>query len=68
MTDTMPPADRATTPAETPDIVTGNHHDKYESPNPAIRFLTRRFLGRLDGCPLTRSQRQDHRSRLRSRV
>lgn len=49
MTDTMPPADRAATPAETPDIVTGNHHDKYESPNPAIRFLTRRFLSRLDG-------------------
>jgi SAM-dependent methyltransferase len=44
MTDTMPP-----NTTETPGIVTGNHHDKYESGNPAIRFLTRRFLDRLDG-------------------
>lgn len=49
MTETMPPAGAAAPGAETPGIVTGNHHHKYESPNPAIRFLTRRFLDRLDG-------------------
>ena len=49
MTDTMPPAGAPADAAETPDIVIGNHHDKYESSNPAIRFLTRRFLERLDG-------------------
>lgn len=49
MTDTMPPAGARPAEAETPDIITGNHHHKYESSNPAIRYLTRRFLGRLDG-------------------
>ncbi|WP_370326706.1 class I SAM-dependent methyltransferase [Euzebya sp.] len=34
---------------ETPDIVIGNHYDKYEGGNVLIRFLTRRFLAALDG-------------------
>lgn len=29
---------------ETPGVVIGNHHHKYTSTNPAIRFLTNRFL------------------------
>jgi len=33
---------------ETPDVVIGNHHHKYTSSNPAIRWLTERFLARLD--------------------
>jgi len=49
MTDTMPPAGAPADATETPDVVIGNHHHKYESSNPAIRFLTRRFLERLDG-------------------
>ena len=49
MTDTMPPAGAPADTAETPDVVIGNHHHKYESSNPAIRYLTRRFLERLDG-------------------
>ncbi len=61
MTDTMPP-----TEAETPGIVTGNHHDKYESGNPAIRFLTRRFLGRLDG--IRGGRRVAARARARGRL
>jgi 2-polyprenyl-3-methyl-5-hydroxy-6-metoxy-1,4-benzoquinol methylase len=48
MTDTKP-AGAAESVPETPDIVTGNHHHKYGSGNPAIRFLTNRFLTRLDG-------------------
>ena len=37
------------TPApETPDIVIGNHHNKYGGGNPLIQFLTKRFLGALD--------------------
>lgn len=48
MTDTMPPANTHVSVPETPDIVTGNHHHKYDSRNPAIRYLTRRFLERLD--------------------
>lgn len=36
-----------TTP-ETPDIVIGNHHHKYDSGNILIRKLTERFLVRLD--------------------
>lgn len=36
-------------PAETPDIVIGNHLDKYGGGNPLIRFLTARFLTALDG-------------------
>lgn len=47
MTDTIPPADARQ--RETPDVIIGNHHHKYESGNPAIRYLTRRFLARLDG-------------------
>ncbi|HWH31473.1 MAG TPA: class I SAM-dependent methyltransferase [Egibacteraceae bacterium] len=34
--------------AETPGVVIGNHHHKYTSSNPAIRFLTERFLERLE--------------------
>jgi 2-polyprenyl-3-methyl-5-hydroxy-6-metoxy-1,4-benzoquinol methylase len=49
MTDTLPSSAPQTPPAETPDIITGNHHHKYESSNPAIRYLTRRFLRSLDG-------------------
>lgn len=44
-------ADRrpASTPtAETPGVVIGNHENKYASTNPAIRWLTRRFLVELD--------------------
>ena len=38
-----------TAPApETPDIVIGNHYNKYQGGNVAIRFLTQRFLGALD--------------------
>jgi ubiquinone/menaquinone biosynthesis C-methylase UbiE len=33
---------------ETPDVVIGNHHHKYTSSNPAIRWLTNRFLERLE--------------------
>lgn len=34
--------------AETPDVVIGNHEDKYGGSNPLIRWLTRRFLADLD--------------------
>jgi ubiquinone/menaquinone biosynthesis C-methylase UbiE len=30
------------------DVVVGNYHHKYTSTNPAIRWLTQRFMGRLD--------------------
>ncbi|HVM00233.1 MAG TPA: class I SAM-dependent methyltransferase [Egibacteraceae bacterium] len=33
---------------ETPGVVIGNHHHKYTSTNPAIRYLTNRFLDRLE--------------------
>lgn len=33
---------------ETPGVVIGNHHHKYTSTNPAIRYLTNRFLGHLE--------------------
>lgn len=33
---------------ETPGVPVGNHHNKYASTNPAIRWLTTRFLDRLD--------------------
>lgn len=33
---------------ETPGVVIGNHCHKYTTGNPAIRWLTDRFLGRLD--------------------
>lgn len=33
---------------ETPGVVIGNHHHKYTSTNPAIRYLTSRFLNRLE--------------------
>lgn len=34
---------------ETPGIVIGNHTQKYTARNPAIRWLTERFVARLDG-------------------
>jgi len=34
---------------ETPGVVIGNHIPKYTSRNPAIRWLTGRFVSRLDG-------------------
>jgi 2-polyprenyl-3-methyl-5-hydroxy-6-metoxy-1,4-benzoquinol methylase len=34
---------------ETPGVVIGNHTNKYVAKNPAIRFLTNRWVGRLDG-------------------
>lgn len=34
---------------ETPGVVIGNHMDKYTSRNPAIRWLTQRWLANLDG-------------------
>lgn len=35
------------TTAESPGVVIGNHHHKYTSSNPAIRWLTNRFLAAL---------------------
>jgi len=35
--------------AETPGVVIGNHTNKYVAKNPAIRFLTERWVARLDG-------------------
>jgi 2-polyprenyl-3-methyl-5-hydroxy-6-metoxy-1,4-benzoquinol methylase len=34
---------------ETPGVVIGNHTQKYTAKNPAIRWLTDRFVDRLDG-------------------
>jgi 2-polyprenyl-3-methyl-5-hydroxy-6-metoxy-1,4-benzoquinol methylase len=34
---------------ETPDIVIGNHTQKYTAKNPAIRYLTERWVDRLEG-------------------
>jgi 2-polyprenyl-3-methyl-5-hydroxy-6-metoxy-1,4-benzoquinol methylase len=34
---------------ETPGVVIGNHTQKYTAKNPAIRWLTERFVDRLDG-------------------
>lgn len=39
-----PDAGGASGSPETPGVVIGNHHHKYTSTNPAIRFLTNRFL------------------------
>jgi ubiquinone/menaquinone biosynthesis C-methylase UbiE len=36
-------------PAETPDVVIGNHTHKYTARNPAIRWLTKRWVARLQG-------------------
>ncbi len=41
------PAPGAPAP-ETPDVVIGNHLHKYTAKNPAIRWLTTRFLSQLD--------------------
>ena len=38
-----------TPPAETPDVVIGNHTQKYTAKNPAIRWLTARWVDRLRG-------------------
>lgn len=37
------------TAPESPDVVIGNHCHKYTTGNPAIRFLTKRFLRALQG-------------------
>ena len=42
MTDVQSPA------PETPGVVIGNHTKKYTAKNPAIRWLTERFVARLD--------------------
>ena len=34
--------------AESPGVVIGNHTNKYVAKNPAIRFLTERWVARLD--------------------
>lgn len=36
-------------PGESPGVVIGNHTNKYVAKNPAIRFLTERWVARLDG-------------------
>lgn len=36
-----------TVPVETPDVVIGNHLHKYTAKNPAIRWLTNRWVARL---------------------
>ena len=38
-----------TAESETPGVVIGNHTHKYTARNPAIRWLTGRFVSRLDG-------------------
>lgn len=38
----------STAAPETPDVVIGNHYHKYGGGNPAIRFLTQRFLAALE--------------------
>jgi ubiquinone/menaquinone biosynthesis C-methylase UbiE len=47
MASTPTPAGSAP-PAESPGTVIGNHTHKYTARNPAIRFLTERFVARLD--------------------
>jgi ubiquinone/menaquinone biosynthesis C-methylase UbiE len=37
-----------TTPAETPGVVIGNYTQKYTARNPAVRWLTRRWVANLD--------------------
>jgi len=44
---------------ETPGVVIGNHTQKYTAKNPAIRWLTERFVDRLDG--MVASIAADHR-------
>lgn len=45
-----PKAPEPSTPsAESPGVVIGNHTNKYVAKNPAIRFLTERWVARLDG-------------------
>jgi SAM-dependent methyltransferase len=47
MTETAPRPESPATP-ETPGVVIGNHLHKYTTSNPAIRWLTNRFLDTLD--------------------
>src|SRR5829696_738921 len=42
-------ADGSGSAAESPGVVIGNHTNKYVAKNPAIRFLTERWVARLDG-------------------
>jgi SAM-dependent methyltransferase len=42
------PPPTTTTPAETPGVVIGNHTQKYTARNPAIRWLTQRWVANLD--------------------
>jgi ubiquinone/menaquinone biosynthesis C-methylase UbiE len=44
----VPPPPPTTTPAETPGVVIGNHAQKYTARNPAIRWLTQRWVANLD--------------------
>jgi ubiquinone/menaquinone biosynthesis C-methylase UbiE len=44
----VPPPPPTTTPAETPGVVIGNHTQKYAARNPAIRWLTQRWVANLD--------------------
>lgn len=43
----MPPPPRRS--SESPSTIVGNHTQKYTAKNPAIRWLTERFVERLDG-------------------
>jgi ubiquinone/menaquinone biosynthesis C-methylase UbiE len=43
-----PPPPTTTTPAETPGVVVGNHTQKYTARNPAVRWLTQRWVANLD--------------------
>jgi len=42
-------ADGSGSAIESPGVVIGNHTNKYVAKNPAIRFLTQRWVARLDG-------------------
>jgi 2-polyprenyl-3-methyl-5-hydroxy-6-metoxy-1,4-benzoquinol methylase len=51
---------------ETPDIVIGNHTQKYTAKNPAIRYLTERWVDRLEGIldRVAADQASDHKRAL----
>jgi ubiquinone/menaquinone biosynthesis C-methylase UbiE len=44
----VPQPPPTTTPAETPGVVIGNHTPKYTARNPAVRWLTQRWVANLD--------------------
>jgi ubiquinone/menaquinone biosynthesis C-methylase UbiE len=44
----VPQPPPTTAPAETPGVVIGNHTQKYTARNPAIRWLTQRWVANLD--------------------